>query len=125
MSKKTAEGLLENFSKKRGRPRVIPEELMESLRGQWPDLTSDRSLNNLYHVLTASRALKADPEKYTYLFDRASGRLRKTILAELGRFEEPEVIRELADEICETRMKTAEAVEGLRFIRLYGGGASE
>jgi hypothetical protein len=111
-------GFMENFSKKRGRPRKIPADLLDSYQKLFSELTTDRSLNNVYHMTTATKALRKDEERYRYLIDRNSGRMRKTILAALGRLQDEDTICEAADYICEERMKTDEALDFIRIIRI-------
>lgn len=43
--------------------------------------------------------------------------MRRTLLAELGRLRDPEVIRETALELCERRPKTADGVLWVRRMR--------
>jgi hypothetical protein len=42
---------------------------------------------------------------------------RKLIMMELGRLEDPDVIRHAAGFLCDQKMRTREAVVRLRFLR--------
>jgi len=107
---------MENFSKKRGRPRKIPAEVLALHREVWPELTTERSLNNRNYACLAFAALGSGEErKYAYLVSLDGRRLRWTILTALGRLEDEDAIRVLAEHICEEQMKTQDA---LRFIRV-------
>jgi hypothetical protein len=121
-------GVSENFSQnRRGRPRKVPETWLASMRDLFPDLTTERSLNNKWHLTQAFRALgRSQEECYQYLIDRGEReRMRTTILTALGRLgdqceseREAEVwIRETADHICRERMKTSDALEHIRDMR--------
>lgn len=73
-----------------------------------------RSRSTARHLL-ALAALPLDDPRFAWL--QSSGAVRVTILAELGRLGDSDLIRQLALKICEARMTTRTAVRALRKIR--------
>jgi hypothetical protein len=119
---------LEKLSKnRRGRPRKISTAEVASLRATFPDMTTSRSINNAYYRQVAYRYLrpKEHGSKYDHIIDFTTGRMRRTILVALGRLadqcdderEAEEWIRVAAEDICEERMKTSEALEFISDVR--------
>lgn len=114
---------------KRGRPRVISEELEQKLVGiTLPRDVSRRQRLNHYHAFRSlgvlgneckSRAVEF-PDRYEWLCNNRNGAeqvFRMTILSELGRIEDDDLVVELATQLCETRPKTRQAVARIREIR--------
>jgi hypothetical protein len=67
--------------------------------------------------MLALAALPEDDARFAWLWAQEGGEVRSTILAELGRFRDGDVIRKLALEIYEARMTTRKAVRLLRECR--------
>ena len=81
---------------------------------------------NRLHAVTALVALQGD-NRFSWLFDledtEAGGRkkIRRTLLSELGRLRDPDVIRESALELCSRKPKTA---TGVAWLRRFSTGSS-
>jgi len=116
---------MEKFSeKKRGRPKVLDGENEKVMESVYYDAKSRRSLLNKHYSLIAFRILTSDQKVlpgYEYLFggnDLNNANPKETILTELGRLKDPELIRVFAQKICEDKMKTKQAVQQIRDYRL-------
>ncbi len=110
---------LENFSEtpKRGRPRAFApytEALADILTGGLPATPRHRQ-NLLYRQRAAVRLL--DDNRFTWLIDREGKRVKSTILAELGRIEDEQQMREVAESLCSLRPSTSDAVALIRGFR--------
>jgi len=117
---------MENFSeKKRGRPPIIDKDLDKLLPVLFPDINNRRTYLNHYYMIKAIAILQRNNLEMTeceYLFGDPKGnpdnmKFKKTILTELGRFGDPDIIRECALHICRERMNTKTAVQRLRNVR--------
>ncbi len=86
--------------RKRGRPERFHPRLLEIFR-QGSDGYTRRAHQNAGYHAAAFRAL-----------------VRRSILAELGRLEDPDTIRDIAGQICELRLKAADAIMAIRAARL-------
>ena len=101
---------------KRGRPSKFTKEERDWMRKLWFD-RGPRSLNDHHYGARAGALLMHDP-RFRWLCDPEEGRLRGTILAQLGRIEDDEDLREAALALCEHRPTTRVAVAALRRWRL-------
>jgi hypothetical protein len=120
-----------NFAEKpkRGRPPIIDPRMRNVTRNLWGSGCLSRTgLQNAHYIGEALKALLDHPggheaaqAAYRYLgdFDSNDVKLKRTILAELGRCAVPDLIRALAESICRQRLGTQEAVRRLRFIRQH------
>jgi hypothetical protein len=126
-------GISENVSKKekRGRPRIVDSKLEEIYRNDVGSYTSRRTVHNVHYRVRAMSVLglfdKPFPEAFRWLCDSSKQGIkgqsdrqgyRSTIMAELGRFSDDEVLRAYAGVICELKPKTQDAVRFLRCWRL-------
>ena len=95
-----------------GRPRVIPPEVEEEIALAAPHVRTRRGRQNVYYRALAEEALSDDP-RCAWL---AEGTAKNTILAELGRFENPSAMRKAARAVCRTRPrpKVSDAVAMIR-----------
>ena len=100
--------------RRRGRPQVIPAGMEEEVVRAAPHVRTPRGRQNVYYRTLAQEALADDP-KCAWL---ATGPAGATILAELGRFQDPAAMRAAAREVCRSRPKAADAVAMLRRQRL-------
>ena len=118
---------MENFSKKRGRPRKIAEWQEALIREAHPDVWTKRSLNNKYYLNRAFRVLgECEDPKYDYLLPCKENRsMRRTILYALGRCEYEEEIRKMADVICKNRSNTADALLFIKFMKRIRAAADD
>ena len=135
--------ITENFSvnkPKRGRPQKILNN--DLTYNQWiaktgsegllsPDNKSARSHKNYYYLLKAWEALRSNAGKNPLdgefafilsaddknLYDAQVKNFKKTILQELGRLEDRDLIRSAAKQICIDKLKTSEAVALAREYR--------
>ena len=117
------ENISENQSKKkRGRPRVIPDELRKIVENT-TNATTERHRQNVRYQLIALGVLMDDP-LFSWLCDGEAMKQGKshawkpTILSELGRIEVPFLIQKIAAQICEQKPKVRDAVILVRRIRL-------
>ncbi len=109
--------------RKRGRPERFPPQLLEVYRQGSDGYTRRAHQNTGYHV-AAFQALGDDPA-YEWLMDPKTGKVRRSILAELGRLEDPDAIRDIAGQICELRLKAADAIMAVRAVRLGKKAAAD
>lgn len=110
--------------RRRGRPEVIDKwEYDVQFAVGPPEAHTKRGLQNLVYRTRALSCLVDNPE-YVWLCDGkkmqagAPNAWKPTILAELGRFGDEDLIKAYAVQICELKLKTAEAVKLLRKARL-------
>ena len=122
-----ADGISETVSekKKRGRPKIVPDWETDLVKNMH-DGDTVRSDQNNYYLLEAMNALDFDPEFAWLLPAHAeikAGRatIRKTIMYELGRLQDAEVIRAVASRVCELKQKSKDAVAMIRRFRLGRG----
>jgi len=114
--------ITENFSKrpKLGRPCTVfsgPDDKREWMKLH-DDVRSERSIVNRAYFWDALIALGEGHEvEFVWLADAKADRFRHTILTELGRIKDREEIRDLAEFICEYKMRTSEAVCFIRDCR--------
>jgi len=119
----TAEGIkTEKFSKKKGRPKQYPDECIDLVfkttdikthRGARNELSSDSAYVNLLDT--------GDP-KYNYLL---KPKMKRTILAQLGRIHDKKLMFKVAERICEERAKTGDAVAYIRDLFKAGKPVDE
>lgn len=111
---------MENISKKkRGRPITVfaDEDHRKQAKLLW-NVNGSRTLANRTYYTRAMQAMDfGNAPEFLYLADAKANRYRMVLLTELGRFDDHETIRRLAKEICDKKMKTADAVARLRAIR--------
>jgi hypothetical protein len=95
-----------------------------------PHVRSERGKQNVFYWTRAVDAL-IDDDRFAWLCSRntaSTGAWKTSILAELGRFQDEDDIRFLAQRICTERMKTKDAVRYLQQIRALvkrdAGGAA-
>lgn len=101
-------------SKKRGRPALLSTREAEIVDNTATQATA-RGKQNHYYFLLALASLPADDPRFAWLLPRGDARV--TILSELGRFGDTDVIQNLALQICEDKMTTRKAVRLLRTAR--------
>jgi hypothetical protein len=116
--------------KKRGRPRMNPEmEDMAKDVGHLDYHSDRRHIQNCLHGLHARLViLKAqDPNRFVWLVDSpeaikagtATGDFRKrTIMSELGRIDDDDDLLSIAEQVCELKPNTQDAVAMIRRWRL-------
>ncbi len=111
------------------RPTKLSKELEE---GYWADVgrsASRRTMRNAYFKWEAMEVLiNAGIEKFKYLYDPAKEgtgvkHIRKTVLTELGRIADDEVLLHCAEQLCKADPppSTAKAVEYIRKVRKQFG----
>lgn len=108
--------------RRRGRPEVI-DKWEYDLHQSDASTYTKRGLQNLIYRTRALSCLLDKPE-YVWLCDGKKmvagvpNSSKPAILTELGRFEDDDLIKAYAVQICELKPKTAEAVKLLRKARL-------
>ena len=132
---------MENFSdnkRKRGRPPkvldngITRQEAISNIEnmGLGSDGKSERSKINHYYMIRAHGALRdqnGDASvngEFSFIISADSWHdiraYKRTILQELGRLEDPNLIRDVARAICEHKLNTMEAVTYIRQFRTGG-----
>jgi hypothetical protein len=112
----------ENFSKKRGRPRLLEPGILKVVSAA-TDAHSLRHKQDVHYRLRALGVL-LDDSRFIWLCDgermRAglSHSYRPTILAALGRIADEADMRDVALELCETKPKARDAIQIVRRWRL-------
>jgi len=117
--------ILENFSKntKRGRPPKFDPEYRAMMAALWPE-DIGRSLTNRLYWMIAFKALADDKGKPLPGFDwllsaRPNGDYkRSTLIAELGRLEDADLIRQAADWLCQNKPTVQTGLQAVRNWRL-------
>jgi hypothetical protein len=125
---------LENFSetKKGGRPRVIHpamRKVIDFAVGR-PSAT-ERTRQNKHYQIHAMQTLglKAEddtPAAYLWIWGKphvprpGDHKVKWTVLGELGRVEDAELMREMAARVCELKLSTRDAVAAIRRLRSDG-----
>lgn len=129
----------ENFSETRrgGRPKLIGEGLRATIDfAVGNPNASERTRQNKLYQMRAMLALKlttdeSTPPEYLWIWGLphvprpGDHRVKWTILAELGRIEDDDELREVAAEVCRRKMKTREAVVRIRQYRNGGAKAGD
>jgi len=98
---------------KRGRPKKYDKIALAGIAF----LSSAKSVRGKQNALNAYKVekfLSQDKNRFAYVLTK------KTILAEIGRFNHPSMMVSVASEICTTRMKTAKAIGLCRRMRGKG-----
>lgn len=99
---------------------IFCEIYTDIVREMWGNTGSKRTMNNRYWLQFAYSLLHGKP-KYAWLFERheKSGKFKRTtLITELGRLEEPELIKAATKQVCEEKPAVTEAVARLRKERL-------
>ena len=99
-------------TRRRGRPPIIPPEVEEELALAVPHVQTRRGLHNV-HYRTRAEEVLADDHRCAWLTE---GSANTTLLAELGRFEDPDEMRAVARAVCRARPrpKVRDAVAMIR-----------
>jgi hypothetical protein len=122
---------MENFSenkRKRGRPSkmfasriTVNQKANEYAKGLAQENCTDRTKVNLYYQTSAHAALWDGDYSYLFINDdsKCTSEIKKrTILQNLGRLEDDELIRKTARLICDNKLNTAEAVTYIRELKI-------
>lgn len=103
--------------RKRGRPPLLPADVMAKLRARYPDVTTRRGLLNVYYRTEAMDVLHEDA-RFHWLTDSGRPKWKASILTELGRTGDVERMRIMAARICELKPRVKEAVAMIRGWRM-------
>lgn len=123
-----SEAISEKFSEKpkRGRPRVLDDEYVAIMRrlGGMASTVRRSNINEYFRMHAIGALWNHNPDgmdagraEFAYLIHPVTEKMKATIMTELGRLEDPDVIRENARYICAQRMRVREAVVRLRRLR--------
>lgn len=106
---------MENISDipKRGRPGLVSASARRGLAQIYSDVKSARRLANKVHLSAAFSAIDGRPG-FEWLHEPAAHKIRSTIMSELGRFEDPDMIRKAAAVLCTHKPATGKAVALIR-----------
>jgi len=104
--------------RKRGRPVVHPEQLL-NLASRYSGASTVRGRQNFLYMTRAIRVLDYEPDFYWLVGSRqeiSAGKklLRNTILVELGRIEDEDDLRVMARQICEIKPRCKDALVMIR-----------
>ena len=107
--------------RQRGRPPIFTPEHRARIQVYFPDVKTHRGITDCIYRIRAI-GLLADDARFSWVADRAKmsagdGGWKPSILTELGRIWDEEVLKEIALNICELKPKTKEAVAIIRRIR--------
>ncbi len=118
-----AEQILETVAedtprRKRGRPVVHPEQLL-NLASRYSGASTVRGRQNFLYMTRAIRVLDYEPDFYWLVGSReeiSAGKklFRNTILVELGRIEDEDDLRVIARQICEIKPRCKDALIMIR-----------
>jgi hypothetical protein len=92
-------------------------------RKLWPDVHANRGLQNKVYQLDAYNLLREDP-RFHWLcpssdeIRKGTGRLQMNILAELGKFDDHDLMRAVAARVCRVKPNTKAAISMIRAVRL-------
>jgi hypothetical protein len=100
----------------RGRPKVFDSSQTAMVQQIYPDLKTNRSLQNRMYMVRAMNLLR-DSSDCKWLLDRENHVIRQTILAELGRIDQDEDLLTMARKVCELRPKARDAILIIRTWR--------
>lgn len=109
---------------KRGRPPLRPEGYYDSvIRPVYPHVKTRRHLQNLDYAQTAYEAICDDQELVAHFKSRYS----VSVMAQLGRLNDPELIRAVARLVMEDRSGRVRDIEARlrRFRRMFSETVSE
>jgi hypothetical protein len=119
------EGISEKISekRKRGRPQLLHPKL-RAIYAQDQQYASERTIQNTSYHIRAFALLQEEPWA-EWLIGYTSkegkpGKVRKTILAELGRLDDDTDLVMMARAICASRPNTRDALARIRQFRLGG-----
>jgi hypothetical protein len=130
-AQETTKGITEKFSEKprRGRPPVLTPYVEEGCRraaGMYQHSTRRANLNEYYKYKAIGALWSHNPEghdagkiAFAWLGDPDTDKgVKSTILAELGRLVDEDLIRRTARILCDEKPRTREAVLRLRRMRI-------
>jgi hypothetical protein len=100
---------------KRGRPRAFDKAEVDNVRTLFPEVTSERGQVNRCYGIKALVVLNyAEPYQWLTstpeLINAGRGKIRFTLLAELGRIGDEDLLRRAAAEVCRLKPSTAAGV---------------
>ena len=111
--------ITENISKKRrrGRPYSVFTDAndMREMIARCRDVRTERSVaNRLYYHHALSVIGGGRESDLHWLADVCTGRYRRTILTELGRIDDEDLLLDVALDLCQKKPKTVKAVSLIR-----------
>jgi hypothetical protein len=119
------ENISENPQRKRGRPCKIPEwERRLAHEGRTAGRSPRQQNNDIYQTRALAQLMQDPGQRFGWLCSdesavmRGEGRMRNTLLSELGRIDNEQTREMLALMLCETQPTTREALRVLRRVRL-------
>jgi len=105
----------------RGRPRLLSAELQQTFAAIWHK--EGRALQNAVYGTRAFKLLHELPQ-YAWLFED-NGERRWTLVEELGRVPDDELLRSVALELCKKKPRVRDALVMLRHWRLHVTGREQ
>lgn len=114
--------ILETISQsKRGRPPVMSKEVEDEIKKSFPEIRTRRGRQNKFHAIYALTILR---EGFEYIVNTkavtaGTQDLPFTLLTELGRLDDSDIIREIAGIICKEQLTPKEAVIRIKRMRRH------
>lgn len=117
---------------KRGRPPAFDNEYMRFLKQTHPLVETRRGLVNLAYSYEAFKALDG-MDGIDFIIDLERKKVKQCILVELGRLQDPQLMRQFAQVICDaeeggnnrTAHEWAEVIRRYRLKRLKEPGSEK
>ncbi len=107
--------------RRRGQPRVTPAalEALYRMYGIFEATTRRGNLNEYYRQRAFETLINPDAGigEFVWLWDLSNNRIKRTLIVELGRIEDPETMISVARQLCAEKPKTQEAVARIRAWR--------
>jgi hypothetical protein len=86
---------------KRGRPSLLSDELLNGMKKIYPDYKTKRSIENKHYQIRAYGILeKLSIENKEYLFNPDKQFFNWSVLEQLGRIEDDELLIAMAKQVC-------------------------
>jgi hypothetical protein len=111
MNDTTEEIKTEKFSKKKGRPKEYFDDCVDMVLKHTHITTRRGARNELSSGSAAVNLLDTGDPKYNYLL---KPKMKRTILAQLGRISDKKLMFLVADRICEEKANTVQSVAYIR-----------
>lgn len=108
---------------KRGRPPLLSEQYYQSMKMIYNDVKSKRGIQNIHYAIDAIRAIEEMDNIREFFFNKKTEEIAWSVLTELGRYGDHDLIRDVAKQVYEIVMadgdlKVKELIKILRNHRL-------
>ena len=114
---------MENISekRKRGRPRLFDagSRTERAIKSNWAHILTSRGRNNVFYMFQVVHAIEDSNDVELKEWIGEDLKCKKTLLYELGRLDDPEMMLQIAHEL---KAMNASSAEGVEYIRRYKRG---